>query len=130
MKLYAAKLLFQYRVRAGAKDDRVRTCEERIIVLRATSAPNALAAVKRRGKASQHTYDNNAGHRVYFEFVGVMDLLQLGPECDDDEVWYDITRRTLPMERRDSLLPAEADLNAIRHESNPLPRNKGVRRCD
>jgi hypothetical protein len=127
---YAAKLLFQYRVRVGAKDNRVRTCEERILVLNAATARAALAAAKRRGRASHLAYDNDDGNRVHFEFVGVMDLLKLGPECDDDEVWYDITRRTLPMERRDTLVPAEAELNAIRHQSNTSTRTKGVRRCD
>ena len=60
---------------------------------------------------------NDEGHTVYFEFIGVMDLLCLGAECDDDEVWYDIRERLLPMERSDVFVPAVSDLNAIRNES-------------
>ncbi len=39
-----------------------------------------------------------------------MDLLELGEECGANEVWYEITERLLPMERRRKLLPRPADL--------------------
>jgi hypothetical protein len=51
---------------------------------------------------------------VHFEFVGVLDLLELGVECDADEVWYDIVERVRPMERRHAILPKENDLSALR----------------
>ncbi|MGO4774396.1 hypothetical protein AB4084_02530, partial [Lysobacter sp. 2RAB21] len=57
---------------------------------------------------------NSDGNPVFFEFVGVMDLLGLGVECDDDEVWYDIVVRKQPMERAAQLLPDESELSAIR----------------
>ena len=112
---YAAKLLFQFRVTDNAGLSNVmRTCEERIVLIHAPSARKALSLAKRRGKSAQHSYKNDAGSTVYFEFVGIMDLLHLGVECDPDEVWYDITQRKLPMERSDEILPKESDLNAIR----------------
>ncbi len=111
---YAAKLLFQYRVEEGGVSNIMRTCEERIIILKAKSARLALSAAKRRGVDGQHSYKNDGGGVVYFEFVGVMDLLQLGAECDDDEVWYDITKMKTPKERAQSILPPEEELNAIR----------------
>jgi len=33
-----------------------------------------------------------ASRDSHLEFVGVLDLLDLGPECGPDEVWYDIVR--------------------------------------
>src|SRR5687767_9592560 len=86
---YSVKLLFQYRVLVNGKPNIMRTCEERMVVLRAKSAGSALSAAKRRGKSGEFQRTNPAGNKVFFEFVGVLDLLLLGPECEDDEVWYD-----------------------------------------
>lgn len=93
---FAAKILFQFRVVAGGESNVMRTCEERIIVFDAPTARTTLAEAKKRGKKAQHRYKNDGGGLVHFEFVGVMDLLHLGAECEDDEVWYDITQRKLP----------------------------------
>ena len=114
-KKFAAKLLFQFRVVVDGDPGVMRTCEERIVVFHASSAQKALAAAKRRGKAAQHSYKNDAGDTVYFEFVGIQDLLHLGLECEEDEVWYNITQRKLPMERAASILPSESELSAIRN---------------
>lgn len=112
---FAAKLLFQFRVVTDGKSNVMRTCEERIVVLHAPTARAALALAKKRGKSAQHRYKNGAGGSVLFEFVGLVDLLHLGVECDDDEVWYDIAQRKLPMERAAKILPKESQLNALRN---------------
>lgn len=93
------------------------TCEERIVVLRATHARDALACAKRYGRKAQHAYRNDDDNPVRFEFVGVLDLLHLGPECEENEVWYDIVTRKQPMERAAVILPDESSLCAIRNES-------------
>ena len=107
---FAAKLLFQYRVTPELGTDQQRLCEERIVRFIARSSKDALAIAKRKGRAAQHNYRNSEGNKVHFEFVGVMDLLHLGVECEEDEVWYDITRRLTPMERKEKLIPADAKL--------------------
>ena len=117
MKRYAAKLFFQYRVDLGTEIGKRRTCEERIVLIDASSAKSALAKAKRKGSKAENDYDNNEGNRVYFEFIGVRELLLLDPECAEDEVWYEIVDRVLPMERRDVFIPLETELNAIRHET-------------
>jgi len=119
---FAAKLLFQFRVDLGADTGKRRICEERIITLRARSAKAALTAAKRRAKHEEYDYENSDGARVYFEFVGVMDLLELGIECDADEVWYEIVERLSPMERREKLIPPESQLCAIRNEGSKRRR--------
>jgi hypothetical protein len=113
---YSAKLLFQFRVQIGKDAGKRRLCEERIIVLDARSAKSALAQAKRKGRKAEHHYRNSDGNPVYFEFIGVTDLLRLGVECGPEEVWYDICERLLPMERRDLLIPPEHELNAMRNE--------------
>src|SRR5262245_54467495 len=110
-KRYAAKLLFQFRVTVAGGYNKMRLCEERIILLKAPSAKAALAKAKRRGRASQSSYKNSYGNTVQFEYIGVMDLLCLDTACEDNEVWYGLTRRLLPLERKAKLIPPESELN-------------------
>ncbi|KRA17103.1 DUF4288 domain-containing protein [Lysobacter sp. Root604] len=111
---FAAKLLFQFRVMVDGDPGVMRTCEERIIVFRAATARKALAYAKQRGRSAKRQSRNSDGNPIHFEFVGVLDLMHLGDECDADEVWYDITTRKLPMERAADLIPPDHKLSAIR----------------
>jgi hypothetical protein len=114
MKRYAAKLLFQFRADLGkGRSDTMRRCEERMIVLSAKDAKTALRKAKHYGKSKEFDAEAEAGNPIYFEFLGVTDLLELGTECAPEEVWYDIVIRKLPSERRDKLIPKEGALNAI-----------------
>ncbi|KJV37315.1 DUF4288 domain-containing protein [Luteibacter yeojuensis] len=112
---YAAKLVFQMRF-----DDDVtggfRTVEERIVLIHAPSGEAAYQAAQKRGRLGRSTYLNDAGHRVHIEYVGVVDLMHLGPEVEDDEVWYDIRRMKDPMARKADLIPRKSELSAIRLE--------------
>lgn len=124
MKRYSAKLLFQFRADLGkGRSDTMRRCEERIIVLSARGAESALRKAKRYGKSEEFDAQSEAGNPIYFEFIGVTDLLELGPECEPNEVWYDIVTMKLPSERRDKLIPKEGALNAIgwEHRQENMP---------
>ena len=112
---YAAKLLFQWRVMVDGSSGKRRLCEERIISFQSTHGRTALREARRRGRAAQHSFTNSDGNWVHFEFVGTIELLCLGPECEADEVWYEITERIRPMERRAKLIPPESRLHAIRN---------------
>lgn len=112
MPRHAAKLLFQFRVRTKRGDGKRRICEERIVNFGARSPGEALQKAKRPGKNSEYDYDNSDGNRVYFEFVGVVDLLKLEQETVPGEVWYDIVNRHTPMERRARLIPPDQNLLA------------------
>lgn len=127
---YAATLLFQYRVVVNGDPGKRRLCEERIIVFRAPGARSALARARARGRAGQFRYTNTDGNPVFFEFVGVTDLLTLGVECEADEVWYDLVRKVRPMERRKELVPEPTRLSAIAGErsNRPLERTGRARR--
>lgn len=117
LERYAAKLLFQFRVVTNGSANKRRLCEERIVVVRAPAAREALVLAKDIGRKAQHSYKNDNNGKVCFQFVGVLDLLHLGPECEDNEVWYDITERLRPMERRHTIVPPESRLNAIALET-------------
>jgi hypothetical protein len=112
---FAAKLLFQFRVMIGNDPGKRRLCEERIVVIEAASAKAALAEAKRIGKKAGHKYKNTDGNDVYFEFVGLLDLMHLGVECEPNEVWYEIREMLTPMERAAKILPKEKELSAIRN---------------
>ncbi len=107
---YSALLFFQYRVDIGGVSNKRRTCEKRIITFSSSRPHKAYEIAEKRGKASNYSYENNDENTVYFEFVGVMDLLKLGVECDDDEVWYEIREYVSPMERKKGLIPRRREL--------------------
>lgn len=125
MKRYSAKLLFQHRADlGGGKSDIMRRCEERLIVLSARNAESALHKAKAHGVKSEFSGDVATGNEnFHFDFIGVMDLLEIGIECETDEVWYDIRIRKQPMERREKFIPPEENLNAIFWERES--KNKG-----
>lgn len=114
---YAAKLLFQYRVEIDGESNKRRLCEERIVLFESSNARQALVKAKRRGKEEESDFVNDDGNVVSIEFVGVVELIQLGIECNEDEVWYELKERMMPMERKAKLIPSEGDLSAIRLEA-------------
>lgn len=114
-KRFAAKLLFQFRVQVGKDSGKRRLCEERVVLIEALNARMALSEAKRKGHVAQHKYKNNEGWFVYFEFIGILELLCLDPACEADEVWYDIRQKFLPMENKHKLIPPESKLNAVKN---------------
>jgi hypothetical protein len=115
LRRYSAALLFQYRVMVDGSPSKRRWCEKRIIHFRASDAHAALTHAKRRGKDAEHHYRNNQGNQVFFEFIGVRDLIGCDPACEPDEVWYQTVEMVQPMERRKQLIPPESQLCAIRN---------------
>src|SRR5262245_52591302 len=115
LRRYSAALLFQYRVVAHGVANRRRTCEKRIIHFRASDGRAALRHAKKRGRQAEHHWKNKDGSQVFFEFVGVRDLIGCDPACEPDEVWYQIVEMMTPMERRSMLIPPDSKLCAIRN---------------
>ncbi len=111
---YSAKLLFQFRIVAGRVSNARRVCEERIVTFKALSSEQAWKRAQRLGLADQFAFQNDSGGTVHFEYVGIMELLQLGPErSGPEEVWYDIVERLKPSERKSTLVPRKRDLQAF-----------------
>jgi Domain of unknown function (DUF4288) len=114
--LYTATLLFEHWIAVDGQPGIRRTCEERLILLQARSARLALREAKAQARASQWRSRNSYGSPWHFRFVGVLDLVHLGMECEPNEVWYGIKELVRPMERRRALVPPEHKLSAIRNE--------------
>ncbi len=85
-------------------------CEERIVTFGAASSRAALAKAKRIARGASHSFRVVGGGRVNFEPVGIMELMELGVETGLGEVWWDLYRRKLSMQRRSSLIPPERSL--------------------
>jgi len=98
------------------KPGKMRLCEERIINCFASNAREALRISISEGKKAQHNFKNNDGNKVFFEFIGVMELISCDDVLDKNAVWYDIKTIKQPMERKTKLIPADKRLNAIRFE--------------
>lgn len=114
-------MLFQFRVVRNGISNRKRVCEERIILFEADSVASALKMARKRGKKDEFSYDaEDAGATVFFEFVGVLDLVDVNI-LENDEVWYRLVEKLEPIERKEKILPAEHDFSA----SKAIKRTKG-----
>lgn len=116
MSKYAAKLLFQFRILIEAKSNKMRRCEEKIVLISAKNAESAYKIANKRGKEDENTYLNDEGNTVYFEFIGIEDLMHIGIECKDDEVWYEIKSYLEPKENKHKFIPNKSNLSAFRYE--------------
>jgi len=110
---YAAKLLFQFRVDLGSDSGKRRICEERIVNFTAKSAQEAYKIAQKMGENAESDYLNDEGNPVYFEFIGIMELLDISSECEESEVWYDIYEKLLSMENKKKLIPPKKGLNVF-----------------
>ena len=118
MRRYSAKLLFQYRVDIAGVSGRMRYVETRITTMHAATARKALASFKKSARSEQASFRNDDGNTVFIEFIGVADMMELGPECEESEVWYEVKPMLTPMERKDRLIPDERQLSAIKLEAS------------
>lgn len=115
LQRYAAKLLFQYRFQNESSNP-VRTVEERIIVIHAVDAACAFDEAKIKGKEATYSFYNSDKKKCFFEFVGCLELIHLGMEVNDDEVWYSIKRMRNPTARKRDLIPSRGNLSAFKYE--------------
>ncbi len=122
MSRFSAKLLFQYR--SGAPEDSIfRICEERIVTFNGNSPSAAYRTALTLGKKGQSSHINNEGIRVYIEFIGLIDMMELGMECEDYDVWYEIKTMRCPMERKSNIIPRREDLSIFGGKGTRTKRN-------
>jgi hypothetical protein len=87
---YAAKLLFEWKPDPIPKGSRRRFCEERVVVFRARSPESAVKKAATLGRHAETRFDS--GHRIRYR--GIVQCMELGPEADKDEVWWEFRRLT------------------------------------
>ncbi|SRR6266508_689924 len=106
MARYAVKLLFDWNPDPVTGSRAMRLSEERIIVFTARSGRAAVERAKRLGRQGELRYDGG----LRLRFVGVLQLMELGGECEEGEVWWEFRRRRRAKERARALVPAEKTL--------------------
>lgn len=111
-RLFAAQLLFQFRVRTRNRSNKRRVCEIRTILIPASNGEGALQKALRFGNTEQFDYADGPRH-VFFEFVGVKELLDLPTDTNPSEVWWDLVTLERPRERRAQLIPKRSELRAF-----------------
>lgn len=115
---YSAKLLFQFRVERNKISIKKRLCEEKIILVNASNANEAYNSISRTGKTLQHNYKNSFGEKVFYELVGIIEILKIDESFDKNEVWYELKRMLLPKERKNKIIPNKRQLSAFLSEKN------------
>ncbi|WP_446011773.1 DUF4288 domain-containing protein [Candidatus Electrothrix sp.] len=111
--IYAAMLLFQFRVVKNKTSNKRRICEERIIHFHADSPKAALHLASKRGEEEEFDYKDGEKH-IWFEFIGVSELIDLLSIENDDEVWSRFIEKVSPMERKDRLIPYKNQLSVFK----------------
>jgi hypothetical protein len=106
MRRYATKLLFAWDPDPVTGSRRTALFEERIVVFNARSARGALATAKRLGGDGELRYDSG----LRLRFVGLMQVMELGLECADGEVWWEFCRRRMTIAEAKARLPAKKSL--------------------
>ncbi len=124
MARYAAKLLFDWHPDPITGSRVMRLSEERIVVFAARSPSAAVDRAKRLGKQAELRYDS--GHRL--RFVGILQLMELGVECAEGEVWWELRRRRHAKERAGTLVPAEKALRVFTDLTSRKAGQRGRRR--
>ena len=117
---YPAKLLFQYRRKHGRRISKRCLCEERIVTFKSPHPEAALATAKRLGRDSEHDYAAADGGHIYFEFLGIIDLIDVSIGSDEGEVWFEFYERLTPRKRLSKLIPKESELTALREGAKPV----------
>ena len=122
MKRYAAKLLFDWNRDPVTGSRSTRLFEERIVVFSARSAREALAAAKRLGGQSEVRYDSG----LRLRFVGLIQVMELGVECEEGEVWWEFRRRRMTIAQAKAWLPADRSLYVFTDDQNSAASARGA----
>lgn len=111
---YSAKLLFQF-VFDEDKENCFSTCELRIINFFAESDDLALIYAQEYGVNEEYISDSTVCPDPYsFKFIGVLDIQDLGSECGEEVVFYDIIKMKNPMARKNKIIPSKQKLKLFR----------------
>ncbi len=110
---FAALLLFQFRVVKNGKSNKKRICEERIIHLYSETPEIAFHRAQEKGNYEEFDYEDDGCH-IFFEFVGIVELVDLAVINSDEEVWSRLIEKVCPIERKDQLIPDISKLSVFR----------------
>jgi hypothetical protein len=124
MRRFAGVLFFQFRTVRDGKSNQRRICEERTVLIEAAAPKQAVQKLTSLGKLEQYDYSASSRERIFFEFIGIRELLELGGEESENEVWWRLFEAIRPNERRSRWIPKTAELRAFSVGSERVKRRQ------
>ncbi|MEM6457364.1 MAG: hypothetical protein AAF772_19915 [Acidobacteriota bacterium] len=131
VRTFGVEMLFQWRTTTpDGRSNTMRPCQTQIVHVDSRTARDAYRQALAHADAQTYTIDG-PNKDVRFECVGIVDMIEIDPLDDDsDEVWYDVRKRLMPMERKDAILPARDRLLAARQlDAVPLGIQRAIARA-
>ena len=116
---FAAMLLFQFRTERFNIVNKKRVCEERIYHIYCQNKNDAFTKALAIGKREEFDYVDN-DKKVFFEFVGILDIVELDVVEDENLVWSRFIEKIEPMERKDKIIPPKTKLTIFRKNKGKL----------
>jgi len=113
MNIYAVCLLFQFKTELNNKVNKRRVCEERIYHINCNNAEDAYQKAINIGKNEEFYYMKDK-KKVYFEFIGIIDLIELSELEEKNVVWSRYIEKVTPMERKDKIIPPKDKLTVFK----------------
>jgi len=116
---FAAFLLFQFKTTTNDIINKKRICEERIYNINTTSSEDAYLKANQIGKEEEFSY-NDEEKLINFEFIGIVDLIELSDIDDENLVWSRFQEKVNPMERKSKLIPKKEKLTVFKTNKRKL----------
>ena len=116
---FAAFLLFQFKTTTNDIINKKRICEERIYNINTTSSEDAYLKANQIGKEEEFSY-NDEEKLINFEFIGIVDLIELSDIDDENLVWSRFQEKVNPMERKSKLIPKKENLTVFKTNKRKL----------
>jgi hypothetical protein len=111
--VYACTLLFQFR-NENSQEKR-RLCEERIFKLFAVNIEEAYKKSLSIGKREECIFEYS-DRKQYYEFIGILELVELSLPEEDDEIWHRYVELKSPLERYKKIIPEKSSLSVFRRQ--------------
>jgi hypothetical protein len=116
---FAAMMLFQFRVEKNNLINKKRICEERIYHIYCQNKDDALREALDIGKNEEFDYVDD-DKKVFFEFVGILDIVELDENEDSNVVWSRFVEKREPMERKNKIIPPKNKLSVFKSNKGKL----------
>jgi len=116
---FAVYLLFQFKTTSNGVVNKKRICEERIYHIYEASADKAYLRANQIGKDEEFSYQDGDKF-ISFEFIGIVDLIELSNLDDNNLVWSRFVEKLFPMERKDKIIPNKEKLTVFKSNKRKL----------
>jgi hypothetical protein len=119
MRKFAVFLLFQFQTIKNDTINKKRICEERIYHIESETSELAYTKAKEIGIKEEFSYiENNI--QVHFQFIGIIELIELSIYDDKNLVWSNFIEKVNPMERKNRIIPLKNKLAIFRTSKGKL----------